>query len=421
MTFDRFTFPNGLRVIGERLDNYRTVAIGLWVGVGSQNEIPGEEGLSHFIEHMVFKGTAKRTARQIAEEMDAVGGVLNAYTSKEATCFYAKVVDEDLRLAIDMIADMVTAPSFDAAELKKEKGVVIEEINMSEDTPEDLASELLMQAHYGDQPVSRPILGPAEQIRAYRSEDLRRYWAHAYKPQCSVLAIVGHYDWEQVLDMVQTYLADWSPEGLEERTCVTRPAKPRVLTKEKDIEQMHISLGYPGLCLGHDRNYELSVFNIAFGSSSSSRLFQKIREEHGLAYNVYCMPTAYLDTGLLTIYAATNPESADAVIDMILEEARRIVETGLSREEFAMARKQLEAGYIMGQESSTGRLQALGRRLLVKNTTQTEEEALETIRNIDFDGTNALLRDILTAPYSASLVGKGVDRIRIAREARGTA
>ena len=181
--FDQITLSNGLRLIGERLDHVRSVSVGLWLGAGSQHEVPPEAGVSHFLEHMAFKGTQKRSARQIAEEMDAVGGQLNAFTSKECTCFYAKVVDEDLPLAIDVLSDLVTAPKFDPVELEKEKGVVLEEIAMAEDTPEDVVHELIMLAHFGDQPVARPILGSEERVSAFTREDLCAYWHHMYTPR----------------------------------------------------------------------------------------------------------------------------------------------------------------------------------------------------------------------------------------------
>ena len=406
MTFDQITLPNGLRIIGERIDHFRSVSVGLWLGTGSQYERPGEEGLSHFLEHMVFKGTEKRTARQIAEEMDAVGGQLNAFTAKECTCFYAKVVDEHLRLAMDVISDLVTAPAFDPVELEKEKGVVIEEINMAEDTPEDVVFELLMQAHYGDQPLSKPILGEMAQIQSYKSADLRRYWSLRYRPQNAVLALAGNYDWEQVQDLARELLGKWSAEGLEERPFETLPFKPAKLTREKDIEQVHICLGFPGLSTGDERGFELSIFNSVYGGAMSSRLFKKIREELGMAYSVYSYPNAYSDTGMLAVYAATNPGATEQVIDMIVQEARSLAETGMTREEFRMAREQMKAGYIMGLESTSARMQSIGRRLLLLNRTRTETETIDRINAIDFDTTNALMRDILTADYSTALVGK---------------
>jgi len=405
MAFDQLTLENGLRIIGERIEHVRSVSVGLWLGAGSQYENADEGGVSHFLEHMVFKGTKKRTARQIAEEMDAVGGQLNAFTAKECTCFYAKVVDEHLPLAMDVICDLVTGPVFDETELEKEKGVVLEEISMAEDTPEDVVHELIMTAYYGDQPVSRPILGTEESVSGFTREDLLRYWKRMYRPQNAVLAIAGHYDWEKVQDMVREHLGAWSPEGFEKKPCVTNPVKPTTLTREKDIEQVHICLGFPGQELGHPLSYEYSIFNSVFGGAMSSRLFQKIREDSGLAYSVYSYPNAYTDTGMLSIYAATNPDTAETVRKMILEEAEIIARDGITEHEFIMAREQLKAGYILGLESTSARMQSAGRRMLLLNNTRTESEIISRINALKLEDVNALIRDVLTAPYATALVG----------------
>ena len=411
MTFDQITLPNGLRIIGERIPHFRSVSVGLWMGAGSQFEAADEGGVSHFLEHMVFKGTEKRSARQIAEEMDAVGGALNAFTAKECTCFDTKVVDEDLPLAMDVVADLAVHPAFDPGEMEKEKGVVIEEIAMAEDTPEDLVNELLMLAHYGDQCVARPILGTEAHIRACTRKELSDYWGKLYRPQNAVLSIAGNYDWQNVCALAEKWLGDWRPEGLEARACQTSPVAPSVVTREKDIEQVHICMGFPGLPVGDERNYAMSVFNSVFGGAMSSRLFQKIREESGMAYTVYSYPNTYTDTGMLSVYAATNPETANAVMDMILEEARVMADKGLTREEFEMTRRQMKAGYILGLESSSARMQSIGRRLLLMNTTRSEAETIARIDAIDYDEVNALARQVLTAPHSLALVGRDVARL----------
>ncbi len=411
MTFDQITLPNGLRIIGERIPHFRSVSVGLWMGAGSQFEAADEGGVSHFLEHMVFKGTEKRTARQIAEEMDAVGGQLNAFTAKECTCFYAKVVDEHLPLAMDVIADMAVHPAFDPAEMAKEKGVVIEEIAMAEDTPEDLVHEILMLAHYGDQAVSLPILGTEESVSDCSREKLAGYWKRMYRPQNAVLAIAGNYDWEAVLDLARQLLGDWRSEGFSKLPCVTREVGPTILTREKDIEQMHICLGYPALPMGDERNYDIAIFNSVFGGAMSSRLFQKIREESGMAYTVYSYPNTYTDSGMLSVYAACSPENAAQVYGMIREEARAIAESGMTEAEFTMAREQLKAGYILGLESTSARMQSNGRRLLLMNTTRTETETIDRINAVQFDAANALMKRTLTAPNSIALVGKGVEKI----------
>ena len=411
MAYDQITLPNGLRIIGERIPSFRSVSVGLWVNAGSQYERPEEAGLSHFVEHMVFKGTAKRSTRRIAEDMDAVGGLLNAFTGKECTCFYAKVMDEHLPLAMDVLADLVTAPAFDPGELEKEKGVVIEEIAMVEDTPEDLVHELLMDAHYGDQPLARPILGTEEGIAACRREDLAGYWGRVYHPQATVLSVAGSYEWERVVELARSLLGGWPEEGFEPRTCVTVPAEPGLVCRDKDIEQIHMALGFPGLDISDAGNYALTLFNSVYGGAMSSRLFQKIREESGAAYSVYSYPNAYTDSGMLSVYAATGPENAEKVYGMILEETERLARGGMTRQEFEMGREQMKAGYVLGLESTSARMQSIGRRLLLLNTTRTETETLERIDAIGFEETNALMARLLTAPHSLSIVGRDAEKL----------
>lgn len=411
MPFDLLTLPNGLRVVGERIEHFRSVSVGLWIGTGSQYEYFNESGVSHFLEHMVFKGTQRRTARQIAEEMDAVGGQLNAFTAKECTCFYAKTVDEHLPLAADIVCDLATHPTFDPAEMEKEKGVVLEEISMAEDTPEDLVHELLMLAHYGDQNIARPILGSAKSVSAFQREDLVQYFNSMYRPQNAVFSIAGNYDWNAVQELLQKYLGDWESAGMRPHENHTLPMPPSTLCKEKEIEQVHICLGFPGLAIGDEKNYALSLFNSVYGGAMSSRLFQKIREESGMAYTVYSYPNAYTDSGMLSVYAATNPDTAVAVHDQILEETRKIARDGLTREEFNMAREQLKASFILGSESTSSRMQSNGRRMLLMNETRTESEVIDRVNAIGFDETNELMRQILSAPNSLALVGKNVEAL----------
>ena len=405
MPFDLMTMPNGLRVVGERIPHFRSVSVGLWIGTGSQNETPSESGISHFIEHMVFKGTQRRSARRIAEEMDAVGGQLNAFTSKECTCFYAKTVDEHLPLATDIVCDLAVNPAFDSKELEKEKGVVLEEISMAEDTPEDVVHDLLMLARFGDQPIARPILGAAERIEGYTREDLSAYWNAFYRPQNAVFSIAGNYDWDQVQALLSANLGAWSGEG-RKGGCATHPTEPKALAREKEIEQMHICLGYDGLPIGDKKGFELSLFNSVYGGAMSSRLFQKIREESGMAYTVYSYPNAYTDCGMLSVYAATNPDTAAQVYDQILSETRRLCSEGMTREEFNMAREQLKSGIILGSESTSSRMQSNGRRMLLLNETRTESQVIDRVNSITYEDANELMRAILGGEHALSLVGK---------------
>lgn len=411
MAFDEITLKSGLRIIGERIAHVRSVSVGIWVGAGSQNETPEENGLSHYLEHMLFKGTERRSARQIAEEMDAVGGQMNAFTSKECTCYYCKVVDEHLPLAIDVLCDMLINSTFDTVELNKERGVILEEIAMAEDTPDDLVSEMLMLAKYGDQAIARPILGTVDTVGSFTRDDLVRYHAKMYRPENTVIALAGNYVWEDVLREVEKWLGDWEKGDFVKQTVVTEEIAPTVLRKNKDIEQIHICLGYPGVPGSSDKVYPMSIFNSVFGGAMSSRLFQKIREESGMAYSVYSYPNNYTTCGMTAVYAGTNPEAAPEVIRMIREEAAKLAEEGMTEKEFVQAREQLKSSYILGLESTSARMNAIGRRKLIYGDTRTEDEVLEKINAITLEETNELMKQILTGEFAVSLVGKGAENL----------
>ncbi len=411
--FDEYTLSNGLRIVGERIPHFRSVSVGIWVGVGSQYEDKPRSGASHLIEHMLFKGTERRTAKEIAAVMDAVGGQLNAFTAKECTCFYAKVVDEHFELALDVLSDLVLHSQFDAAELEKEKSVVIEEINMSEDAPDDLVHELLMEARYGDQPIAWPILGTEQSVRGLSRQNLVDYWSQMYRPERCVLAAAGNYDWERLIELAEKMLGEWKATGDGWQSLKTAPYAPTIIRKEKKIEQLHICLGYQGVDVTSDTLYPLSIFNSVFGGAMSSRLFQKIRDERGMAYSVYSYPSSYLDTGVLAVYAGTSIDHAPEVLRLIEEERQAMLKDGLTQQEFEEAREQLKGGYILGLESTSSRMNALGRRKLLLNQTQTETDVLNKINRITYEQVTDVIREVLNSPCACSLVGKGADTLKI--------
>ena len=407
--FDQITLPNGLRVVGEKLNHVRSCTVGVWVKVGSMNEKPEENGMSHFIEHMVFKGTANRSARDIAEEMDMVGGQLNAFTSKECTCYYAKVTDDELRTAVDILADLALRPVFDEKELNKERGVVLEEISMVEDTPDDLVHELLADAQFSGS-LRCPILGPASLIRRYSREDMVRYWERHYVPQNMVLAIAGNYDWEAFLELVNTYF-DVFPNQHSEET----PFEPQQFVsgrkaKNKDTEQLHICLGFPGIESNCDDIYPLSVFNNALGGGMSSRLFQRIREELGMAYSVYTYASSYRGVGSFNVYAGTNPENGETVIRELQEQMGLFLKEGMTDKEFRSAKAQLRGGFLLGLESSSGRMQSLGRGKLLFDKTRSPEEVIAKIDAVTIDSTMQLAHKLLSTEPSAAIVGKDAQK-----------
>ena len=411
--FDQIILPNGLTVIGERLPYFRSVCVGVWLKVGSQYETRQENGLSHFLEHMLFKGTEQRTTRQIAEVMDAVGGQLNAFTAKDCTCFYAKVIDEHTELALDVLSDMVLHSTFDETELSKEKGVVLEEISMAEDEPEDLVGELIMTAHFGDQPLAWPILGPAENVRLFARQDLVAFRDRSYRPGRAVVAIAGNYDWDQVQALCQRYFGEWAPGGQPCPEYRTLPSEPRFLRREKDTEQLHLTLSFPGVAQESREAYPVSIVSSILGGAMSSRLFQKIREEMGLAYSVYSYPVYCPDCGMLCVYAATSPRHGDAVVALIRQEIDALVKDGVTQKEFSQTLAQLKSSYVLGLESASARMNAMGRRMLILGSTQTEDDVLRRLSAIQFDEVNDVLRRLLTGPCAAALVGQGAGDVSL--------
>ena len=406
--YDQIKLKNGLTVIGERLPHFRSVSVGVWISAGSQYETRAENGLSHFLEHMLFKGTEKRSAREIAEVMDAVGGQLNAFTAKECTCFYAKVIDEHTELALDVLSDMVLGSVFDEAELEKEKGVVLEEIAMSEDEPEDVCGELIMSAQYGDQPLAWPILSPADNVRGFTRDKLVAYRDRMYRPECSVLAIAGNYEWDSLVALAERYFGGWRTGAGACPEYIVRPAKPQNLRREKDIEQVHLSVGFPACSIGAPEVYPISIFNSILGGAMSSRLFQRVREESGMAYSVYSYPSYYTASGMLVIYAGTSRQNAPAVLEMIDREIEKLVKDGITRDEFEKTRAQIRGGYVLGQESASARMNALGRRMLLLGDTQSEDEMLDKLNTVQYDEVNRIMRQVLTSERSyATVAPKG--------------
>ncbi len=408
---DEWLLPNGLRVVGERLPYLRSVSVGAWMHVGSIMENKHESGLSHFLEHMVFKGTQKRTARQIAEEMDAVGGQLNAFTARDCTCFYAKVIDEDLPLAVDVLSDLVLGATMDETELEKERGVILEEIAMDEDSPEDLVHEIMAKVQFGDQQPGQPILGPADQIAAYTRDDLLTFRSKHYGPKETVIALAGNYDPEKALALVEKYFGGWDNEVCPVPKCTWPVQAGQVALREKESEQMHICLGFPGAQYGCENVYPLAVMNNVLGGAMSSRLFQRIREELGLAYSVYSFPSANEGCGTFGIYVGVSPKNGEKALDEIRSEIDRFLRDGMTEKEFRDSKQQLRSGYLMGLESPGARMQGLGRSTLLKGKPTSHEETLAAIESVTMEKVMDVARRVLSVKPCIAVVSKDVEQI----------
>lgn len=405
---EQFTLPNGLRVLCEQLPHLRSVSMGVWVKAGSILEREHENGLSHLIEHMAFKGTGRRSAKQIAQEMDAVGGYLNAATSKLCTCYYAKVIDENLPLAADILSDIVLFPAIDPKELDKERNVVLEEISMTDDSPEDVAYDLIASAMFGKQPLGQTILGPRELIASYTREDILAFRARHYSPMNTCVAIAGNFDLNQVKDLIAQRFGDWTGGAGEIFPVNAVNQRPQTLTADKDTEQAHICLGYRGKPLGDADAYPMAVFNSILGGGMSSRLFQRIREESAMAYSVYSAPSAYPHCGDFTIYAAVSPRNVKTVLAQIDEETSLLVREGATQEEFDMAKAQLKGGFILGQESAYNRMNSMGSNMALMNRVITTDETIRRIEAVTPEDVRRVAAETLGGPRSQAFVGKKI-------------
>ena len=387
---------NGIRVIMEPMDTLRSVSIGVWVNAGSVYETGADAGISHFIEHMVFKGTARRSAADIAAEMDAVGGNLNAFTAKECTCFYAKVLDEDLPLAVDMLSDITLHPALDEQEMEKEKRVVIEEILMSEDSPEDKAFETAGAAYYSGTVLSSAILGTEKTVSAFTRDQVLSYMARRYVSGNMVIACAGSFVPERLLSLLEESFAD-CPRGAGDMLGEKEPrAGKRWLFVQKDTEQVNACLMLPGFRLDSSENFALAVLSNALGGSMSSRLFQKIREELGLAYSVYTYPMAYRDTGAICLYFGSGEKQATRTLELALRELDRLKGEGLSEAELIRSRAQLKGSFLLGMEGSGAHMNAIGKRLLLQNKEFTIEDTLSAIECVTMEKVNGILSRVLS-------------------------
>ncbi len=368
----------GIRVAMEEIPYVQSAAIGILTRTGSVNEIKKIEGISHLIEHMMFKGTEKRSAKQIAEDVDKIGGQMNAFTGKEATCYYIKTLAANVDRALEILLDMFLNSTFDKKELSKEKKVICEEMKMIEDSPEDMVHDMICEQIFKGLPLGRSIIGTPTSLRGISRDTIFDYIKKQYTLDSIVIAISGRFDEEHICEVLEGRLS-----SLEKtKPCAEAgelPYKPSYRVKVKDIEQAHICLGTRGLALEDDRYYALALLSNIFGGSMSSRLFQNIREEKGLAYSVYSMYSSFSDAGYFNIYAGTSHETIGEAIDGIKEELKALEEKGVSAEELATAKEQLKSSYIFGQENVAGRMFQIGKNAVLLNKVYTPEEVLSGI------------------------------------------
>jgi len=399
------TLDNCIRIVTEFIPYVRSATVGFWLKVGSQDEADEQLGISHMLEHMMFKGTASRSARELAETIDATGGQLNAYTEKEYTCYYGKVPDEHFSLLIDVLGDMLLNSVFPEQELEKEKGVVLEEIRMYEDSPEDLVHEGLTQSLLKPHPASRGILGTKETVRCLRREDLLAYYARHYVPANLVISVVGNVEHGQVVDCVGRYFSDWKGQQPPKHSNSQPWGRGRYL-KIKDTEQAHICLGVPGLSRKDEDKYALHVLDTALGGGMSSRLFQNLREERGLVYSTFSYHTCYEEVGTMAVYAGTSPRNTKQVIRLIREECLRVVREGLRPEELMRAKEQLKGGLLLDLESMDTRMSRLALAELYNERLLTPQELIAKIDAVSLEDVQRVAHRVFAEkPFSLAVVG----------------
>jgi predicted Zn-dependent peptidase len=394
--FRKEKLDNGLTLLTESMPDVRSVCIGVWLRHGSRDEPARVNGISHFIEHLVFKGTEKRTARRIALDMDSIGGQMDAFTSKEYTCFYAKVLDEHVGEAIDLLADIVQRPLFDAQELERERQVVLEEIRMVEDTPDDLIYDLFSELFYSGSPLGRPIQGTEESIRALSRRQLASYFKSAYRPENMLIVAAGNLKHAGLARLVRQHFGALRRGGRPNGHAGRPRAHVGVVTRHKrELEQLHLLLGLPAFPERYEARYVLSVFNAILGGTMSSRLFQKIREERGLAYSVYSAMSSFADTGFMTVYAATSPRTAPEVVRLVMEELRELRDHGPKDAELAVAKDHLKGSLMLALESTSSRMSNLARQEIYFGRQRSLGETLRGIEGVSREQVRRLGRALV--------------------------
>ncbi len=412
---------NGLTVVAEPMPAVRSVAIGVWILAGSRHEKPEEQGISHFIEHLMFKGTQRRSAREIAEVMDQVGGQLNAFTTKEYTCYHARVLDDHLPLAIDVLADMLRASLLREEDIEREKGVILEEIGMYQDTPDELVHDLFAQALWGKHPLGRSILGTPSTVQSLTQKRIQSYLKSAYTPGGAVVAVAGSFDPQRLLDLLEQSFGSWGGEHLAGGG---EPPDTHIatLTQVKETELVHVCIGGKGLPLADEGIYALNIMSNILGGGPSSRLFQEVREERGLAYSVYSYTSAFRDGGVFAVYCGSGPERIGQAVEVIGDELRRIAGEGVGDLELYRAKEQLKSNITMALESTGARMNRIGRSQLLLSQVVPVDEVLKKIQEVGVDHIRALAgRFCDPGRLAVVAIGPAPDRLDLRAALRGGA
>ncbi len=392
--FVRKKLDNGIRVVYEHIPYMRSVAFGLWISSGSRNERSANNGISHFIEHMLFKGTKTRTAKEIAAVIDNIGGQLNGFTGKECTCIYTRTLDEHLEIAVELLADMIFNSRFSKKDIAVEKSVVCEEINMHEDDPEDLVHDMLYSAVWKTNSLGYPILGTKEGLDALDKKDIKEYFSSHFNPCNLVIAVAGSFDESMILDVIHKHFGGWTVEDAKSTIFDVPDFKNGIMIREKDTEQVNICIGFESIEHGNDDIYPLLIANNILGGGMSSRLFQKIREQKGLVYSVYTFPSSYKNAGLFTVYAGMKPDNLAKVIKIIIDEIEDFKDKGIDLEDLGKSKEQLKGNFILGLEGTGNRMNSIGKSELLLGYILTPEEVLSKIDAVNPDDMSRVIEKV---------------------------
>ncbi len=407
----RTLLPGGLRVISEHLAGVRSASIGVWVGVGSRDESPTLHGCSHFLEHLLFKGTSERSALDISIELDAVGGEFNAFTAKEYTVFHARVLDEDLPLAVDVLGDMVTSSTLTAEDVEAERDVILDEIAMHDDDPDDVVHNLFAAQAWGDSPLGRPIAGTGESIGALTRAQIVRFYKRHYRPANMVISVAGNVDHAALVRRVRRsfgrngFLAGGESPVAPRRSDRGRRVTPGAATATRPFEQVNVVLGMAGLTRQDDRRFALGVLNTALGGGTSSRLFQEVRELRGLAYSVYSFASHHADSGLVGVAVGCLPAKLDDVLAVVRAELAKVAADGISADELARGKGQLRGGLVLGLEDSGSRMSRLGKAELVYDELLSIDEVMARIDAVTLEQVHDIARELFSQPEVLAIVG----------------
>ncbi len=410
------TLTNGLRVITEAMPHVRSVSVGIWVGSGSRREAGDQNGISHFIEHMLFKGTTRRSAEDIARSVDSIGGNLDAFTAKELVCFNTKVLDEHLSLAFDVLSDLVLHPMFREEDIEKEKGVILEEIKMEADSPDYLVHEIFSSNFWKDHPLGKPILGTRDTVKRFDNAMVRDYYTSVYAPANMVITAAGNLTHERMVSLVSEHFESASPGQPLAADHVPATHARIALRNKKALEQVHLCLGVPSYPLPHEERFACYVLNTLLGGGMSSRLFQNIRERQGLAYAVFSELNPYRDTGCLSIYAGTSIESARKVVQSILNEFRQLKDTPVNAEELRRAKDHLKGSLMLSLESTASRMSNLARQEMYFSRFFTLDELVESIESVTAAHVQQIAQTFFDPKQIALTVLGNLENFKIGRE-----